>query len=771
LPAVHRRLQRAAVVVTIVAAGVAAGAQRGELDQELRRIFASNDYAPQTFGPAVWFDAGGSYGVVERADDVRVLVAYDAATGRRDVLADAALLTPKGATTPLNVSGYSWSPDRKRALIFTNTKRVWRQNTRGDYWLLDREARSLKKIGGAAPESSLMFAKLSPDGTRVAYVRERNVYVENLVAGPAGAPGASGDIVQLTRDGSDTIINGTSDWVNEEELGIRDGFRWSPDGRSIAYWQFDTSGVELFTLVNDTAALYPTVTRFPYPKPGTTNSAVRIGVVDVSGATGGATRWMKTPGDPRNTYLATLQWRADSSAVLIQQLNRLQNTNDLLAADPTSGEVRRVYRDTNKAWVNRVDDLIEIDGGRAVTWTSEKDGWRHLYRVALDGSGDRLLTKFEGDVIDVDTIDAKGGWAYFAASPGSAIERFLYRAPLDGSGSIERVTPAGLRGSHTYQISHDARWAFHTTSRADAPPSVELVSLPDHRAVRTLADNTALAAKVAPLMSPPTEFFTIDIGNGVTLDASLLKPRNFDPSRKYPVIVYVYGEPASQTVVDRWGGSRALFHRALANEGYLIASFDNRGTPAPKGAAWRKIVYGTVGDLSSKEQAAAVHALVASRPYIDEARVGVWGWSGGGSNTLNCMFRFPDVFKVGVSVAPVPDQRLYDTIYQERYMGLPQENAEGYRIGSPINFAEGLQGKLLIVHGSGDDNVHYQGTERLANKLVELGKPFDFMVYPNRTHGISEGSGTSLHVHALIARYFLDHLTPGSKSAPATQQP
>jgi dipeptidyl-peptidase-4 len=260
------------------------------------------------------------------------------------------------------------------------------------------------------------------------------------------------------------------------------------------------------------------------------------------------------------------------------------------------------------------------------------------------------------------------------------------------------------------------------------------------------------------------------VGGGVTLDASLVKPRAFDASKKYPVIVYVYGEPASVTVVDRWGGTRALFHRALANEGYVIASFDNRGTPAPKGAAWRKVVYGSVGDLSSKEQAAAVRALAATHPYIDVARVGVWGWSGGGSNTLNCMFRFPDVFKVGVSVAPVPDQRLYDTIYQERYMGLPQDNAEGYRIGSPISFADGLKGKLLVIHGSGDDNVHYQGTERLANKLVDLGKPFDFMVYPNRTHAISEGAGTSLHVQSLIARYFLDHLPPGPKTSAATQE-
>ena len=745
----------AATAVIVLAWLVSAGAQPPPpFEEQLRRIFQSNEYESPTFGPAVWFDDDVSYGVVEQTagNGPRVLVAYDAGSGTRDVLADTALLTPKGATVPLTIAGYAWTPDRRRALIFTNTRRVWRQNTRGDYWLLDRDARALRKLGGDAPESSLMFAKISPDGSRVAYVRERNLFVETI---------ESGAIRRLTGDGSETIINGTSDWVNEEELNIRDGFRWSPDSGSIAYWQFDTSGVEPFTLVNDTDALYPTITRFPYPKPGTTNSAVRIGLVD---AGGGATRWMKTPGDPRNTYLATLQWTGDSRALLVQQLNRLQNTNDLLVADAGSGEVRRAYRDSNPAWVDVVDDVIEIDGGKAVTWASEKDGWRHLYRVALDGSGTRLLTRFDGDVIDVAAIDVTRGWAYFAASPDSATERFLYRAPLDGRGAIERVTPAGARGTHTYQISRDGRRAFHTWSRADTPPRVELVSLPDHRVVRTLADNAALTAKAAPLLSLPTEFIRVDVGGGIVLDGSIVKPRTFDPAKTYPVIVYVYGEPASQTVVDRWGGGRALFHRALADEGYIIASFDNRGTPAPKGAAWRKVVYGSVGDLSSREQAAAVRALVAAHPYVDGARVGVWGWSGGGSNTLNCMFRFPDVFKVGVSVAPVPDQRLYDTIYQERYMGLPQDNGEGYRIGSPINFAGGLKGKLLIIHGSGDDNVHYQGTERLINRLVELGKPFDVMVYPNRTHGISEGAGTSLHVQSLIARYFLDHLPPGPKS-------
>jgi dipeptidyl-peptidase-4 len=744
------RISGLITALAVAGAIVAPRAQSPALDRELRRIFQTNDYGVETFGPSVWLEDGRSYGLIERSSsgDARVLVAYATATGSREVLADAALLTPAGATAPLTVASYAWSRDRRQALLFTNTRKVWRENTRGDYWLLDREARSLRKIGGNAPESSLMFAKLSPDGTQAAYVRDSNLYIEPL----GGAA-----IRQLTTDGSPIIVNGTSDWVSEEELGIRDGFRWSPDGKSLAFWQFDTSGVEPFTLINDTDSLYPTVTRIPYPKAGTTNSAVRIGVVD---AAGGSIRWMQTPGDPRNTYLTSLQWTADSRSLLIQQLNRLQNTNDLLVADARTGEARRAHGERGNAWVETVDDLVAFDGGRFVTWTSEKDGWRHLYRVALDGSGDQLLTKFEADVIDVVSVDVAGGWAYLIASPGSATERFLYRTRLDGHGSVERVTPAGAHGTHAYRISPDGHWALHTFSSADVPPRVDLVTLPEHRVIRTLADNAALASKAAPLLTPRTEFFSIDVGGGITLDGSMMTPAGFDPSRRYPAIVYVYGEPASQTVVDRWGGSRTLFNRALANEGYVVLSFDNRGTPAPKGTAWRKVVYGTVGDLSSKEQAAAMRAFAASHPFVDRDRLGIWGWSGGGSNTLNAMFRFPDVFKVGVSVAPVPDQRLYDTIYQERYMGLPQTNAEGYRVGSPINFAGGLKGKLLVIHGSGDDNVHYQGTERLVNRLVELGKPFDLMAYPNRTHAISEGPGTSLHVHLLIARYFLDHLPP-----------
>jgi len=750
---VKRRL--AVVLAVALASAAVPAAQQTDraraLDEQIGRIFSLHEYDVPRFGPARWLPDGVSYSTVEPSAGSAGssdIVRYDAGSGARSVLVAGSRLVSPGKTTALEIDDYAWSRDGKRLLVFTNTRKVWRQNTRGDYWVLDLSSGTLKRLGGGAPDASLMFAKFSPDGTRAAYVRANNIYVERL---------DDGHITQLTADGSETTINGTSDWVYEEELAVRDGFRWSPDGARIAFWQFDTTGVGIFSLINDTDTLYPVVTRIPYPKAGTTNSAVRIGVVDADEHH--ATRWMKTPGDPRDSYLARVEW-IDGATVAIQQLNRLQNRNDLLLATARTGEVRRVFRDESKTWVEVMEEVHWIDSGRAFLWLSERDGWQHVYRVPRDGGDPALVTNFDADAIEIAGLDEAQGWLYFLASPQNATQRYLFRSKLDGSGTPERVTPEAEPGTHGYDVAPGGRLAFHTYSRFDRPPTTDVVDLPAHRVLRSLTDTRALVKKLTAVVEPPVEFLTIDIGGGVTLDGWMLKPSSFDRTRKYPVIVHVYGEPAGQTATDRWGGGLMLFHRALADAGYVIVSVDNRGTPAPKGAAWRKIIYGTVGDLSSKEQAAAVRALAARFPFLDGQRVGVWGWSGGGSNTLNTMFRFPDVFTVGVSVAPVPDQKLYDTIYQERYMGLPQDNADGYRLGSPINFAEGLKGKLLVIHGSGDDNVHYQGTERLVNRLVELGKPFDMMEYPNRTHAIAEGVGTTAHIYRLIARYFLEHLPP-----------
>ena len=733
------------------------------LRAQIDRIYTEHAYDAPRFGPARWLPDGTAYAIVERAGGGAEIARYDAATGARSVL----------ATTRLDVDDYSWSSDGRRLLIFTNTKKVWRQNTRGDYWVLDvaNGTTAPKKLGGDAPEASLMFAKFSPDGVRVAYVRQNNLYVERL---------DNGGIAQLTNDGTPlpagaawapattgTIVNGTSDWVNEEELDIRDGFRWSPDGSRIAYWQFDTTGVSNMTLVNDTASLYPATTVFAYPKPGTPNSAVRIGVVGVSG---GPTTWMKTPGDPRNTYLASLEWM-DASTVAMQQLNRLQTENDYLLGDALTGTVTKAFHDAAAAtkpslrqssgqagWVDIQSDVTWVDGGRAFLWLSERDGWRHLYRVTRDGRT-TLLTKFDADVIGLSGVDDTS--AYFLASPANATQRYLFRVPLDGSAPPRRVTPENAPGWHDYTLAPGGRMAFHTYSSFERPGMMDVVSLPEHRSLRQLLDPAVVQRKVSGAVGQRTEFLAVR-ANDVTMDGWMIRPGSFEASKKYPVIVFVYGEPASQTVTDAWSGGH-MFYRALADAGYVVVSFDNRGTPAPKGAAWRKSIYGAVGVQSAADQAAAIQALATTHPFIDLSRVGVWGWSGGGSNTLNCMFRFPDLYKVGVSVAPVPDQRLYDTIYQERYMGVPEQNAEGYQAGSPINFAQNLKGALLIVHGSGDDNVHYQGTERLVNRLVELGKPFDLMVYPNRTHSISEGPGTTAHVYQLIGRHFVTHLPPGPR--------
>jgi dipeptidyl-peptidase-4 len=745
--------------------GDPAPALRAQID----RIFTEHAYEAPEFGPAHWLPDSAAYAIIEKSPGQThrsEIARYDAVTGVRTVLVDSAKLAPT-TKEPIEIEDYAWSADGRRLLLFTNAQKVWRDKTRGDYWVLDVSTGAARQLGGRfAPErpadgnrapSNLMFAKFSPEGSRVAYVHDNDIYVERV---------DDGKITRLTHDGSETTINGTSDWVYEEELSVRDCFRWSPDGQHIAYWRFDTTGVGIYSLIDDTSALYPIITRIPYPKVGTTNSAVRIGVV---GSGGGRIRWMQTPGDPRDTYLASLEW-LDARTVTMHQLNRLQNRLDLLLGDARTGEVRRAFRDESRSWVE-VEDVRWIEDRRAFLWISERDGWRHVYRVprpAADSNGNGarpfvatepiLITRFDADVTDVVGMDAERRLLYFRASPSNATRRYLYRVPLDGSSAPERVTPENQSGTHEYDIAPNGRLAFHTWSRFDSPPRTDVIELPTHRSIRSLVDPSALELKLDPIRKPPVEFLTIDLGDGVVLDGWMLKPASFDSARKYPVLVYVYGEPAGQTVTDEWIGNLRLFQRALASAGYIVVSFDNRGTPAPKGAAWRKVVYGSVGDLSSTEQASAIRALAERHAFIDRGRIGIWGWSGGGTNTLNAMFRFPDIYAVGVAVAPVPDQQLYDTIYQERYMGIPKDNAEGYRRGSAINFAEGLKGKLLIIHGSGDDNVHYQGTERLVNRLVALGKPFDLMVYPNRTHTISEGPGTSAHIYQLIARYFVERL-------------
>lgn len=718
------------------------------------RIFNSMEFYGERFGSARFIENGKYYTTVEPSKEIpggRDIVKYETETGKREIIVSAKSLIPAGSEKPISISNYTWSPDKNKLLIFTNTARVWRYNTRGDYYVLDLTTNKLLKLGGDAKPSTLMFAKFSPDNQKVAYVREHNVYSEEI---------STGKITQLTFDGSTTIINGTFDWVYEEELDCRDGFRWSPDSKSIAYWQLDASGVNDFYLINNTDSLYSKVIPVQYPKVGTTNSSCKVGVVNVNG---GKTIWMNVPGDPRNNYIARMEWAENSDEIVFQHLNRAQNNLQIMIGNAKSGDVKNILTETDKAWVDVTDDFKWLNGGKEFLWTSERDGWKHIYVVSRDGNKVKLVTPGDYDVIGIEAVDTEGGWIYFVASPDNPTQRYLYRVAVNGNGKVERITPEDQIGIHKYQISENGNYAFHTFSNIDNPSVIDLVRLPSHETVRKIVENKRLIETVNSIKKLPTEFFRIDIGEGVTLDGWMIKPYNFDASKKYPVLFYVYGEPASQTVLDSWGGPQHMWHEMLAQQGYIVISIDNRGTPAPRGREWRKSIYQNIGIINSGDQAKAAEALIKKYSFIDADRIGVWGWSGGGSMTLNLMFRYPKIYKTGMAVAPVGNEKLYDTIYQERYMGLLPESDSIYVQGSPVTFARQLEGNLLIVHGTGDDNVHYQNSEVVINELIKYNKPFTMMAYPNRTHGIYEGENTTRHLYNLLTRYLNENLEKGGK--------
>ncbi|MCI0461467.1 MAG: S9 family peptidase [Gemmataceae bacterium] len=769
-----------ALVPLAPAQGPPAGEKRPDL-LTVDRIFASADFRPESYGPVRWLRKHRGYTLKEPSEQrkgSRDIVRIDPDSGRREVVVSAVNLVPPGEESPLAIDDYQWSADESLVLISTNSKRVWRKHSRGDYWVFDVGSRELRKLGGGAPPATLMNAHFSPDSRKVAYVRDRDIYVEDL---------ATRKVRRLTKAESPHVLNGAFDWVYEEEFSLYDGFRWSPDSSAIAFWQLDPRGVDDYLLVNQTDGLYQQLTRFKYPKAGRPNSACRVGVVlaklsepwpgknpaldprltgvSLLGTHGGV--WLNVPGGPRDHYIARMDWAADSKTVVLQQLNRLQNTNQVILGNANSGQVQTSLVEQDKAWVDVHDHLHWLDSGKKFTWLSERDGWRRAYVVARDGKQVKAITPPGIDVIDVAHVDDKNGWLYYYASPADATRKYLHRVRLDG-GSPQRVTPEGAKGTHEYDISPDGRWAIHTFSTFDTPPVVQLVSLPDHKTVRPLAENKKLHAAVKALKGRPVEFFRIDIGSGVELDGWCLKPPDLDSGQRYPVLFHVYGEPWGQTVLDRWGGSWLdgsvhLWHRLLAQQGYLVMSVDNRGTPAPRGRDWRKVIYRQVGILASQDQASAVRALCKKWAWVDPGRVGIWGWSGGGSMSLNAIFRYPDLYHAAMAVAPVTNQRYYDTIYQERYMGLPRDNPEGYRDGSPITHAHRLKGNLLVVHGTADDNVHYANTEALVNELIAHNKQFTMMGYPNRSHSISEGPNTRRHLFTLLTRFLRQHLPPGPR--------
>lgn len=580
----------------------------------------------------------------------------------------------------------------------------------------------------------------SPDGSRVLEFRDRSLVVRHL---------ATGDRERVvTRE-------------KDRDISYRDP-SWSPDGEHVLFVESDSTDVRYRSMLVPSDPTYPGVRESRFARVGETIASVRVGVV---GSDGGDVEWLSLDLPDEGVYLGQVAWAGNSNQVIVEVLSRFRRDREIFLFD-LGGQRRSLYQESNDAWAvgsHGINSGLEwIEDGKAFVVISEKDGWRHAFIYERDGAFRCLLTQGDYDIIDRAAIDEDGGWYYFYASPEDGTRKYLYRVPLAGSGDLQRVTPQEAAGTHEYDISPNGKYAFHTFSDIDTPPTVELVQLEGHRVIRRLEENSELKQRVEQLASPATEFVQLDIGDGVVMDASLMKPTQFDASRKYPVFVYVYGEPYSQTVLDRWGAAQSHFHRVVADMGYVVVSIDNRGTPCPKGAAWRRSIYGSLGPLSTADQAAGLRRLGEMRPYLDLSRVGIWGWSGGGSNTLNAMFRKPGLYDVGIAVVPKPQPHLYNAWFQEIYMQTRETNPEGYKRAAPLNFAEGLEGKLLMITGSGETNTHIQIIEGLVDRLIELGKPFDYMVYPNRNHGLREGRGTEVHVRMLILRYLIDNLPAGA---------
>lgn len=672
----------------------------------------------------------------------------------------------------LEIESFSFSQSKNKILIFTQSVKVWRYNTRGDYWVYDFKKNEIQKLGRNMSSSSLMFAKFSPNERFVAYVSKEktesgirnsstsvNIYLESL---------DDRSIKKLTSsNGTKKLINGTFDWVYEEEFGCRDGFIFNEDGTRIAFWQIDANQVRDFYMINNTDSIYSYTIPVEYPKVGEDLSPARIGVINLSNA---EITWMKIPGEQNKFYLPRMTWMPGRNDLMIQQLNRKQNHSKIYIANANDGSTELLMEEKDDAWVDLRSSWPYqvqagwkfINNGKEFLYTTEKDGWSHIYRFDITNKTEYLVTKGNYDVVKPLAYDEKNESVYFIASPENPTERYLYKTSAKGDGKLIRVTPDILEGSHNYQISTKAKYAFHSFSNYFTRPMQAIVSLPNHKFIN---ENQNMIEKydLEKKKDHPLEFFEITTVDNVTMEGWIVKPKNLNKNKKYPVLFYFYSEPAGQTGVNRYGaGNNSLYDGNLGEDGYVYVTFDGRGTPSPKGRAWRKAIYRNIGRINVRDMAMGAKAVFEKYEFIDTSRVAVHGWSGGGTATLNCLFQYPEIFHTGIAAAAVANQLTYDNIYQERYMGDPKESYQDYVDGSPIKYAKNLKGNLLYIHGTGDDNVHYQNAEMLANELIKHKKVFYMLSYPNRSHGIRE-DGAYPHVRLMFTDFLRKNCPPGGR--------
>ncbi len=696
---------------------------------ELEDIWASRTFSPEWVWGINSMDDGIHYSSLNYGENSVYITEYSYETGD-----SVSTIVHSDDIDGIKFDAYSFSADENKVLLPTNTESIYRYSTRSKYYIYDR----LTKETDLLSEGKQRLAQFSPNGSKVAFVRANNIFIKDL---------NSKEEVQITTDGVlNKIINGATDWVYEEEFAFDNGIYWNADGTKLAFYRFNEENVPEFSMDIFTE-LYPEQSRFKYPKAGETNSSVQIFIHDlITGLTTEAD--IKTE---EEFYIPRIKWTKDENLLSVQRMNRHQNNLDFLLVNANNGSAHTIFTETDAAYIDITDNLNFLQDKKHFIWTSEKSGYNHIYLYNLKGKQVRKITKGDYDVTDFYGVDEENNIVYYASAERSPLNRDIYAVKLNGKN--KRVLTNKI-GTNKATFSTSFKYFINQHSDANSPYLFSLYDASGSE-VRVLKDNAKLKRTLGEYSLSKKEFFTFNNSEGTVLNGWMMKPHDFDETKEYPLFMYLYGGPGSQQVTDSWGGSNFMWYQMLTQQGYIVACVDNRGTGA-RGSVFKKCTYKQLGKLETEDQIEA-NKYLGSLPYIDSSRIGIFGWSYGGYMSSLCLLKGADYFKMAIAVAPVTNWRYYDTIYTERYMRTPQENASGYDDNSPINHVNKLKGKYLLVHGSADDNVHYQNTMEMTSALVNANKDFDMFIYPNKNHGIY-GGYTRLHLFRKMSNFIQQNL-------------
>jgi dipeptidyl-peptidase-4 len=690
-----------------------------------------NTFAQKSVTGINWMKDGQFYSSLSS----NKIIKFDITTGKEvQTLLDGDALSPR-----VTIQDYSFSADESKLLLLTATESIYRHSFTAEYFVYDLSAKKITKL---SPNGRQSYASFSPDGSKVAFVRSNNLFYTDL---------ATMAEAQVTDDGKfNFIINGTTDWVYEEEFSFVVGFHWSPDGKKLAYYRFDESGVKEYNMQLWLKKLYPSDYKFKYPKAGEANSSVDVYFYDLA-----SKQKIKADlGTEKDIYIPRIRWTRDPNVLSIMKLNRLQNNLDIIHANATTGESKIILNEKSSTYIDLefIDDLTYLQDGKRFIHASEADGYKHLYLYSIDGKLIQQITSGKFEVKQFIGLDEKSNTVYYVSTEVSPLQRQVFSQSIDKK---KKTRLSLLPGSHAVNMSPDFKFYINYHSASDKPLAVDLYQTKGNKQIKPLEKNEELAKAAADYGLVNKEFFNYTTVDGTSLSGLMWKPKDFDANKKYPVLLYQYSGPNSQNVTDAWGGGHFYFHQMLVQKGYIVAVIDTRGTGA-RGEAFKKMTYKQLGKLELEDHIAGAKYL-AGLNYVDGTRIGIWGWSYGGYMASLAMTKGAGVFKLGIAVAPVTNWRFYDTIYTERFLQTPQLNASGYDDNSPLTHASKLQGNFLLIHGTGDDNVHYQNSVLFEDALINAGKQFQSFYYPDKHHGI-QGAKTRLHLYTMMANYIVEKL-------------